>query len=326
MTQVLSQLPIPKHSRLLVDASSGDDAAVWQISDTKAIVVTTDFITPIVDDAYTWGQIATTNAVSDIYAMGADPLFALNIVGWNTKELQPSILVDLLKGAQDKADESGFLIAGGHSIEDAEPKYGMCVIGEVNPLRILKNNTLRNGDVLILTKPLGLGILTTAIKSEAISKEIEMIAISTMLQLNKAAKNIAIAFGASAATDVTGFGLLGHLLKMIQLNKQNAELYTLEIPIIEGAYHYAMNGNIPSGSRRNLEWVLPNISQNGLEEIDLLLLADAQTSGGLLFGIREDLVDDALAQLRIQNVQASAIGQIKSGHGQIILNKSKRHL
>lgn len=285
----------------------------------RAIVVTADFITPIVDDPYTWGQIATANAVSDIYAMGGSPLFALNLVSWNSTALPSSALVELLKGAADKAQSGEFLIVGGHTIEDEEPKFGLCVVGEVNPLKILRNDALRPNDSLILTKPLGIGVITTAIKAQEISNEVQTSAIESMLKLNRAAKDVAIRYGASGATDVTGFGLLGHLIKMIMNKALDAHIDVDRIPTIAGAFDLARNGSVPGGSKRNLKWVEPHLKTNGQDDTDLIILADAQTSGGLLFGIEQHLVSDALKDLKAAGVDAANVGCISGGSGQIIL-------
>ncbi len=305
----------------MVGTNSGDDAAVWRLSENRALVATIDFITPLVDDPFIWGQIAATNAVSDIYAMGGDPMFALNLVGWNSEQLPEELLVEVLRGASSKAEEANFIIAGGHSVEDQEPKYGMCVIGEVHPSKILTNNGLRNQDVLILTKPIGLGIITTAIKAQAVSPAVLQNAVKTMLQLNKHAKDTALKYGATGATDVTGFGLLGHLLKMVKDSRLQAVIQPANIPLLSGASELAEAGLVPGGSKRNLQWVEPFIESNGQNELDLTLLADAQTSGGLLFGIQPDKVDQAIADLTQLNIQATSIGTVKPGTGTIKLDK-----
>ena len=298
---------------------SGDDAAIWQVASDRALVVSVDFITPIVDDPYTWGQIAATNAASDVFAMGGDPIFALNLVNWNTSELPSSFLVDLLKGASDKAAEGGWLVVGGHSVEDPEPKYGMCIVGEVNPRRILTNNGLRVGDALILTKPLGTGVLTTAIKAQLLSQESQEGVIRYMLQLNNGAKDVAIKYGATGATDITGFGLLGHLKKMIAGQGLNAQLDLNQIPLIEGAYHFAKTNITPGGSKRNLQWVRSSLIPDGQDETDLILLADAQTSGGLLFGIGTENIDAALVDLKKMGYDPAVVGSVSSGNSEIIL-------
>ena len=304
---------------------SGDDAAVWQISPERALVVTVDFITPIVDEPYIWGQIAAANAVSDIYAMGGEPIFALNLVNWNSSELPASMLVELLKGASDKANEGNWLVVGGHSVEDPEPKYGMCVVGEVDPRRLLNNTALRPGDSLILTKPLGTGILTTAIKAQSLSQERQNTVVKYMRQLNRGAKDVAVKRGAAGATDITGFGLLGHLKKMIADQHLDAHLELSQIPLMDGAYQLAKAKVMPGGSKRNLEWVRPALVTNGQDETDLIILADAQTSGGLLFGVETAQVAGALDDLAKAGYIAAMIGHIAVGRGQIILSAEQIH-
>ncbi len=299
---------------------SGDDAAVWQISPERALVVTVDFITPIVDDPYIWGQIAAANAASDIYAMGGEPIFALNLVNWNSSELPASMLVDLLKGASDKASEGNWLVVGGHSVEDPEPKYGMCVVGEVDPRRLLNNTALRPGDSLILTKPLGTGILTTAIKAQSLSQERQNTVMKYMRQLNRGAKDVAVKRGATGATDITGFGLLGHLKKMIVHQDLDAHLELSQIPLMDGAYQLAKDKVMPGGSKRNLDWVRPALVTDGQDETDLIILADAQTSGGLLFGVETAQVANTLDDLANAGYMAAIIGYIGAGTGQIILS------
>ncbi len=311
-------MPIPSHPNLLVGTDSGDDAAIWQISPERALVVTVDFITPIVDDPYLWGQIAATNAVSDVYAMGGEPIFALNLVNWNSAELPASLLVEVLKGASDKAAEGGWLVVGGHSVEDPEPKFGMCVIGEINPEGLLRNTGLRPDDVLILTKPLGVGIMTTAIKAGVLDQRSQERVIAYMLQLNKGARDAAVKHCATGATDVTGFGLLGHLKKMISGQGLDAHLQLDMIPLIDGAYQLAQNNVIPSGSKRNLEWTMPDVKVIGQSDTDLIILADAQTSGGLLFGVTPNKVQDVLKELAEKGSTAAAIGRVAQGKGEQI--------
>ncbi len=286
----------------------------------RALVATVDFITPIVDDPYTWGQIAAANAASDIYAMGGEPIFALNLVNWNSAELPSSLLVELLTGANDKAAEGGWIVVGGHSIEDPEPKYGMCVVGEADPSRLLKNTALRPGDSLILTKPIGAGILTTAIKRQLLPSDLVQPLITSMCKLNKAAKDIALRYGAEGATDVTGFGLLGHLGKMLTENRIEARLNPSTIPVLEGAREMAIKGITPSGSKRNLDWIRERVITNGQDDTDLMLLADAQTSGGLLFGVGQNHADDALRDLTDFGYVAAIIGSIHQGSGKIALS------
>ena len=293
---------------LLVGPDTGDDAAVWQIDADRALVSTADFITPVVDDARTWGRVAAANSVSDIYAMGGRPLFALNLVGWNKDELPIELLGELLAGGQDIATAGGFVIAGGHTIDDPEPKYGMAVTGEVHPDRILTNTGLRPGQDLILTKPLGVGVLTTAIKADLASDEEAAGAIGSMIRLNDVAARVAIEAGATGCTDVTGFGLLGHLGRMSVESGVRCRVDFGAIPFLPGAREHARAGIMPGGSRRNWEWGVELLDAGAHDEIDQLLFADAQTSGGLIFGVDPDRTADVLAELADTGHTAATIG------------------
>ncbi|HSU12146.1 MAG TPA: selenide, water dikinase SelD, partial [Pseudonocardia sp.] len=214
LADVLTTLAPPNAPELLVGTETGDDAAVWRLDADRALVASTDFFTPLVDDARTWGRIAAQNAASDIYAMGGRPLFALNLVAWPSSELPTSLLAEVLSGGSEIAAEGGFAVVGGHSVDDPEPKYGLAVVGEVHPDRVLTNKGLREGDALVLTKPLGIGITTTAIKAGVAPDELVERAVASMTASNAAAARAAVAAGATGCTDVTGFGLLGHLMKM----------------------------------------------------------------------------------------------------------------
>ena len=222
-------------AELLVGSDGGDDAAVWKLDDQRALVSTADFITPVVDDARTWGRVAAANAVSDVYAMGGRPLFALNLVGWNTELLPTSLLGELLAGGQDIARQAGFVIAGGHTIDDPEPKYGMAVTGEVHPDRIMTNRGLRAGQDIVLTKPLGIGVLTTAIKAGRATPQQIDAAVASMTRLNDDAARIASAAGATGCTDVTGFGLLGHLGRMALESAVSVTVEFDALPFLDGA-------------------------------------------------------------------------------------------
>ncbi len=279
-------------------------------------MVTTDFLTPVVDDPRVWGRIAAQNAVSDVYAMGGRPLFALNLVAWPRDELPLSMLGEVLAGGADIGAESGFLVVGGHSVDDPEPKYGMAVVGEVAPDRILTNTGLRDGDALVLTKALGVGVATTAIKRGEASPEVTAAAVASMTASNAAAAQAALEAGATGATDVTGFGLLGHLAKMAAASQVDAEIHVAAVPIPPGIRALAEAGIVPGGSVRNRDWVLPMLDAGGYGEIDLLLLADAQTSGGLLFGAAPDRAAAAVAQL---GPPAAVIGKVSAGTGRIRL-------
>ncbi len=300
-------------AELLVGTATGDDAAVWKLDAERAIVSTADFITPVVDDARTWGRVAAANSVSDVYAMGGRPLFALNLVGWNTDALPTSLLGELLAGGQDIATEGGFAIVGGHTIDDPEPKYGMAVTGEVHPDRILTNAGLTPGQDLILTKPLGVGVITTAIKADVASPEQAAEAIDSMTRLNDVASRVAVAAGATGCTDVTGFGLLGHLGRMALESSVNAIVEFDRIPFLDGAKEHAAGGVMPGGSRRNLAWGAEHLDAGSHDELHQLLFADAQTSGGLIFGVSPDATSNVLAELASSGHTAARIGATEAG-------------
>ena len=306
--------------RLLVGPETGDDAAVWRLDDERALVSTADFITPVVDDARTWGRVAAANSVSDIYAMGGRPLFALNLVGWNTDALPTALLGEVLAGGQDIATEAGFVIAGGHTIDDPEPKYGMAVTGEAHPDRLLTNAGLRPGQDIILTKALGVGVLTTAIKRGQATKEQADAAVASMVRLNDVAARLALAAGVTGCTDVTGFGLLGHLGRMALESKVSVDLEFTAVPFLPGAVELATDGVMPGGSTRNLAWALEFVEVGDHDEVHQLLLADAQTSGGLVFGVDPSETASVLAELAATGHQAAHIGSTRSGTPGITLH------
>ncbi len=295
------------NSNVLVDAASRDDAAVYRLSDDRAIVATVDFFTPIVDDPVAWGAITAANALSDIYAMGATPLFALNLVGWPRGKLSYEVLGEVMRGAAEVAAEAGCLLLGGHSVDDPEPKFGMCVIGEVHPDRLLTNSQARPGDRLVLTKPLGTGILSTALKRGMIDEAAMAPAIESMRTLNRGAMEIALRHGVRAATDVTGFGLLGHLGNILAGSGVGAEISFGSLPFLGRVREMAEAGAIPGGTERNLaaadtvEWA------SHLTSTDRMLTADAQTSGGLLLAVPPDRVAALVEELRGQGALAHAI-------------------
>ena len=304
---------------LLVGAATGDDAAVWRLDDDRALVVTADFITPVVDDARAWGRVAAANAVSDVYAMGGRPLLALNLVGWNAAELSNDLLVEVLLGAQEIASEGGFVIAGGHTVDDPEPKFGLAVVGEVHPDRMLTNTGFRPGDAIVLTKPLGVGVITTAIKSGTAPVEVVDAALDSMTRLNDEAARTAVASGASGATDVTGFGLLGHLGRAAMESGIDVAVDVAAVPLLPGTRELADAGSMPGGSRRNLEWADERLDRGGFDDLDVLLLADAQTSGGLVFGVDQAEVYGVLADLDSTGHVAAVIGRATAGSGRITL-------
>ena len=300
--------------------ATGDDAAVWSIGRGRALVLTADFITPVVDDARTWGRIAATNSVSDVYAMGGRPLLALNLVAWNFEELSNELLSEVLAGGEDTARAGGFVVGGGHTVDDPEPKYGMAVVGEVSPSRMLTNSRLRPGNALVLTKPLGTGVVSTAIKRGEARDEVVDRAIREMTRSNAAAAAAAMRHGATAATDVTGFGLLGHGLRMAQESRADLEISVGQVPVIEGAQELAALGMVPGGTSRNLDWVSPHLDTGDVSDLAVTILADAQTSGGLLLGmVSHDAALAAVTELRLSGHEAAVMGQVTEGSGQIRL-------
>jgi len=298
---------------LLVGTDTGDDAAVWRLDDARAIVSTADFITPVVDDARTWGRVAAANSVSDVYAMGGQPLFALNLVGWNTDALPTSLLGEVLAGGQDVATEAGFAIVGGHTIDDPEPKYGMSVTGIIDPNRILTNAGLAVGQDLVLTKPLGVGVITTAIKADVAAAASSDAAIASMTRLNDVGSRVALAAGATGCTDVTGFGLLGHLGRMAIESRVRVSIAFDAIPFLDGAVELARDGLMPGGSRRNLDWGRELLDAGSHDELSQLLVADAQTSGGLVFGIDPGETAGVLAALADTGHSSALIGSVTAG-------------
>ena len=272
-------LPAGAQPGLLIGLDHGDDAAVVQLSEGRAVVATADFFGPVVDDAYTFGRIAATNALSDVYAVGGEPLVALNLLGWPRGKLPAELAGEVLRGGLDAAQEAGCLVAGGHSIDDPEPKYGMAVTGLADPAALLRIDAGTPGLPLSLTKPIGSGVLNSWHKATG---NPHPAAVEVMTTLNAAASRAALAAGVTCATDVTGFGLLGHLFKLARASGVSAVIDYRAVPLIEGAEQAVRGGYIPGGSRRNLDWVAPHADFGALAEEDLLLLADAQTSGGLL--------------------------------------------
>jgi selenide,water dikinase len=293
-------VPLPSDARILVDAASRDDAAVFQVAPDRALVATVDFFTPIVDDAYDFGRIAATNAFSDVYAMGAAPLFALNVVGWPRERLPLELLGDVLRGGVDVATAAGAFVVGGHSVDDPEPKYGMVVIGEVHPERVVTIAGARPGDALALTKPIGTGILTTALKHDLLPPAALAAAVASMTTLNAGAARAMLAAGVHAATDVTGFGLLGHLRNLLAASGVAAELEAARVPVLPHTREMLARGAVPGGTRRNLESLATAVRfPDALPQAERLLLADAQTSGGLLIVMdaqRVERLQEALAR------------------------------
>lgn len=311
LAQVLCHLPKINNENLIVGLDTSDDAAVYKINEDLALIQTLDFFTPVVDDPYTFGQIAAANSLSDIYAMGGEPKLALNIVCFPDC-LSPEILAEILKGGHDKVLESGAILVGGHSVSDDEPKYGLSVTGFVHPDKVLTNSNAKAGDVLVLTKPLGLGIINTAIKGEMVDKDSYDEAIKVMSTLNKFGKEaIDKVGGVNSVTDITGFGLLGHALEMAMGSSVTIKINSKDIPIIEGAVEYANMGLVPAGAYSNRKHIGDRIYfkediPKHLEDI----LYDPQTSGGLLVSIKKDKVDSLLTALENSPTKYGIIGEV----------------
>jgi selenide, water dikinase len=278
LERVLGSLTPAAGDDLLVGVDTGDDAAVVRLDGDRAIVMTTDFFTPVVDDPYDWGRIAAANAMSDVWAMGGEPLVAVNLLGWPRDKIPFELAAEVLRGGAAVAEEAGCFLAGGHSIDDPEPKYGLAVTGTADPARLLRNDAGAPGVPLTLTKPLGVGVLNNRHKATG---EVFEQAIASMTALNRDASRAALAAGVVAATDVTGFGLLGHLHKLCRASGVTAVVDSAAVPYLEGVRSSYAEGYVPGGSRRNLDWVRPHLEAH-VDEDELVLLADAQTSGGLL--------------------------------------------
>ena len=320
----MADLPVPQDVNILVGAETGDDAAVYRLDDHTAIVQTVDFFTPIVDDPYHFGAIAAANAFSDIYAMGGNPLFALNIVGFPSKRLPMEILKRILQGAQDKAMEAGVSIIGGHTVDDTEPKYGMAVTGVINPKRILTNANAKPGDAIILTKPVGLGIITTAIKRGLASEKTINHTITIMSTLNRRAAEVLKQFPVNACTDVTGFGLLGHLKEMSKASRVNAVVSLDSVPSIDEAWEFATGNVVPGGTLNNMDYVSDTVAwDEDISRTARIILCDAQTSGGLVIVIPSKYTDDLLRELHKKGItDAACIGRFtQGGEGKITVKK-----
>lgn len=298
-----------KNSSLLVGTESSDDAAVYKLTEDIALIETLDFFTPVVDDPYTFGQIAAANSLSDIYAMGGEPKVALNIVCFPAC-LPVDVLSQILRGGADKVIEAGAVVVGGHTVDDNEPKYGLSVTGIVNPKKILKNNTAKEGDLLILTKPLGVGIINTAIKGGMASPESYKKAVSVMTTLNKYAFLKVKNFEINSCTDVTGFGLMGHLYEMAAGSSHSINIYKNRVPVISEAIEYAKMGLVPAGTYKNKSYLDGKYSLSGVEEYMEDILFDPQTSGGLILSMREIDAMKAMTALKELDLKSSIIGEV----------------
>lgn len=322
MAQVLCQLPNPnKDENLLVGIETSDDAAVYKINDKEAIVLTLDFFTPVVDDPFLYGQIAAANSLSDVYAMGADPKLAMNLICFPNC-LEPEVMAEILKGGHEKIIEAGALLVGGHTVQDDEPKYGLCAVGFIEPEKVLKNSESKVGDVLILTKPVGVGIVNAAIKGQIVEKESYEDAIKNMVCLNKMAKDAMIKVGVNACTDVTGFGLLGHSLEMAEGSDVTVVIESKKVPFLKGAIDLAKLGLVPEGTYANERFIGNKVKFSETVKRETKdILFDPQTSGGLLISVDESKVENLLRELESLTTEFAVVGRVeKKGNYSIIVN------
>jgi selenide,water dikinase len=312
----------PASGDLLVGAMEGDDAAVLRLDGDRALVLTTDFFTPIVDDPGDWGRIAAVNAMSDVYAMGGRPLIAVNLAAWPGDGLPLAVLGQVLRGAAEAAREAGCMVVGGHTIDDPVPKYGMAVVGMADPDRLMTIDRAVPGDRLIMTKPLGTGVVTTALKRGGAGIQELQSAVACMTLLNASASEAALSVGVRAATDITGFGLLGHLHRMLSASGAAAEVSALRVPMLPGAEELARQGFVSGGTLANLDRLSSVVSADErIPEELLVLLHDAQTSGGLLLSAEPSVADTLLAELSGRGLAAAEVGRVIDGPaGQIAVN------
>jgi len=312
LAQVLSRLPKFSNENLLVSLDTNDDAAVYKLNEEQAVILTLDFFTPVVDDPFVFGQIAAANALSDIYAMGGKPLVALNIACFPGC-LDTGILGAILEGGAAKVKEAGALVVGGHTVEDNEPKYGLSVMGIVHPDRVLTNGTAQVGDLLVLTKPLGIGILNTAIKGDIAEPDTYQKAVNIMTYLNKDAGEAMVKVGVSSCTDVTGFGFLGHGLEMAEASKVTLEVWADKLPLIEESVEFAKMGLIPGGAYRNRNFLQGKVVFRDAVPLEIEdILFDPQTSGGLLIAVPESKAELLLTELSQTNrTDFAVVGKVK---------------
>ena len=319
MRQLPKQDPIPE---LLVGNETSDDAGVYKLTDSIALIQTVDYFTPIVDDPYMFGQIAAANALSDVYAMGGQPKTVMNIVGFPVKKLGGDMLAEILKGAADKVKEAGAITVGGHSVDDQEPKFGLSVTGLVHPEHFWRNVGAKPGDALVLTKPIGVGIMTTGIKRGAVTKEQEATVTDFMAMLNKTAAEILMNYSPNAVTDVTGFGLVGHGTEMAKGSNASFELDYSKVPILEGTEELAAAGIIPGGTKSNHTWVKEDVSYENLSQEEQFILCDAVTSGGLLVSIPEKEAKAYVEKLHDAGLgYAAIIGKVTEKKDKLIYAK-----
>ena len=315
---------VPARDELLVGAAEGDDAAVYRLDEHRALVLTTDFFTPIVDDARDWGRIAAANALSDVYAMGGRPLIGLNLVAWPGERLPIEMLAEVLGGAGEVAAAAGCMVVGGHTVDDPEPKYGMAVVGLADPERLLTLDRACPGDVLILTKPIGTGVIATAVKLGAPDPAFVSAAVEAMATLNAAACEAALAARVRAATDVTGFGLLGHLHRMMSASQTSAEVHADAVPMLPGAIELADQGFVSGGTRANVAGLTDAVEVDAeVPPTVAVLLHDAQTSGGMLVAAPAGTSESLAGELRRRGMQPAIVGRVVRGPaGRITVRRS----
>ncbi len=313
LSELLKSLPIVRNANVMVDIETHDDAGVYRINDTTALVVTTDFFPPICSDPYEFGQIAAANSLSDVYAMGGTPLLVLNLNMFPSESIPLEVLRDILAGGCDKINESGALVMGGHTIEDAVPKYGLAVVGTVHPDKLITNQGIKVGQKMILTKPLGMGVIVAAQRMGMVREEVYRQAIDNMKLLNKQGAELMQKYGVTGATDVTGFGLLGHATKMAQASHTTIQIEANNLPLFPQVEELLSMGCIPGAAFRNLEFVKPNIEVgDSCPTTRKMAMADAQTSGGLLMGVDADKAEEMLQELHnnTPHIHAAIIGEV----------------
>lgn len=319
MRRLPAQEPVPE---LLVGHETSDDAGVYRLTDSIALIQTIDYFTPIVDDPYMFGQIAAANALSDVYAMGGEPKTVLNLVGYPIKKLGPEMLSEILRGAADKVKEAGAITVGGHSIDDQEPKFGLSVTGIAHPDHIWKNVGAKPGDVLVLTKPIGVGIITTGIKRSVVTAEQEEEVTKWMAMLNKEAAAVLKSFHPHSVTDVTGFGLLGHASEMARGSNVSFEIALSSVPVLEGTYELAEKGVVPGGSKSNHKWLQNDVQYEDISPEEQIVLCDAITSGGLLVSLEKEEAEKYVGELHKHGlISASIIGQVTERKDKLIYVK-----
>ncbi len=312
LDQILKELPLPKDPKILVGLETSDDAGVYQLNDEVALVQTADFFTPIVDDPFTFGQVAVANALSDVYAMGGKPLTALNLVAFPIKTLSRSILKEILLGGLSKMEEAGVALVGGHTVEDPEVKYGLAVTGVIHPKKILSNAKAQPGDQLVLTKPLGTGIVATALKGGMASEEAVRKMVESMVALNRKASEWMIAFEAHACTDITGFGFIGHALEMAIASQVGMVIQSKHIPVFPEALEYAKMGLITGGAHSNRQFYSCRVEiDSGIPGLLIDILYDPQTSGGLLISLPPDRAESLMEALKKEaGIDSHRVGEV----------------